>query len=529
MTTLKEWCQEKLLSLEYEVSEDLIKYLISMENSDEIEAYLSQMLDVSDSAHYDFINEFISRWKSESSDNLVRYKKPEIIPEQFKKSKVSKKKGKDFGLETMQIKESKQSEISPKKELKTSSAKKKPKFLSIYSPETKDVITLPGRYPCICQGSKHKLINNCLRCGRIVCEQEGSGPCLTCKNLVCSKEEQDIITKGTKQSEKLYIQLMGKGNEIGNIQLSPKFQDKTGLEKAVEHKNKLLEYDRTVEKRTQVIDDESDYYSLDSNTWLSPAERKELKKKEEEIFEKKHRSRKEMKITFDFAGRKLYESEDSNLNTELKTSKLSKETNIQETIYANPTISIIPKYESNEDDLSPRRETVLWDENLWLRKMRIQDTELQKMSDEGLCLSVQQPWASFLISGIKQHEGRTWYTPHRGRLWIHAGGKIPTQQEISQLENSTRIIKQVNYIKFPEQYPTGVLLGCVDVIDCLPQEEYQLQYPNGESGSPYVLICENPQELKIKFPMKGKLKIFKLDKKIHQAARKTTQKIEEIR
>ncbi|XP_023222179.1 activating signal cointegrator 1-like [Centruroides sculpturatus] len=402
------------------------------------------------------------------------YKKPEIVSEQFKKNKLSKRKGKDSGqLESQQIKEPKQLEITPNKELKTSSSKKKQKFSSIYGTEGKDVVTLPGRHPCICQASKHKLINNCMRCGRIVCEQEGSGPCFTCNNLVCSKEEQEIIIKGSKQSEKLYTQLIRKGN--GNLQQAQNIQDYSGLEKAIEHKNKLLEYDRTVEKRTLVIDDESDYYCLDSNTWLSPVERKELKKKEEEIFAKKHKSRNEMKITLDFAGRKVYETDDNDLDNELKDFKLSKGPNNQERTYVNPTISVIPKYENSEDDQYPKKELTLWDENLWLRKMRIQDTELQKMSDEGMCLSVQQPWASFLISGIKQHEGRTWYTSHRGRLWIHAGAKVPTQQEILQLENSTRIIKGASYIKFPEQYPTGCLLGCVDVIDCLPQEEYQLQ------------------------------------------------------
>ena len=34
-------------------------------------------------------------------------------------------------------------------------------------------------------------------------------------------------------------------------------------------------------------------------------------------------------------------------------------------------------------------------------KGRIQDTELQKMSDQGKCLSMHQPYASLLIAGIK--------------------------------------------------------------------------------------------------------------------------------
>ena len=30
-------------------------------------------------------------------------------------------------------------------------------------------------------------------------------------------------------------------------------------------------------------------------------------------------------------------------------------------------------------------------------------------------------------------------------------------------------------IPFPETYPSGCLLGCVDVVDCLSQEEYLQQ------------------------------------------------------
>lgn len=62
-------------------------------------------------------------------------------------------------------------------------------------------------------------------------------------------------------------------------------------------------------------------------------------------------------------------------------------------------------------------------------------------------------------------------------------------------------------IEFPGQYPSGCLLGCVLVQDCLPQEEYRKVYPAGESESPFVLVCNEPQELPIRFPIKGMHKI----------------------
>lgn len=58
--------------------------------------------------------------------------------------------------------------------------------MSLYAKEGQDklAVLLPGRHSCECLAQKHTLINNCISCGRIVCEQEGSGPCLFCGSLV---------------------------------------------------------------------------------------------------------------------------------------------------------------------------------------------------------------------------------------------------------------------------------------------------------------------------------------------------------
>ncbi len=62
-------------------------------------------------------------------------------------------------------------------------------------------------------------------------------------------------------------------------------------------------------------------------------------------------------------------------------------------------------------------------------------------------------------------------------------------------------------IDFPENFSLGCLLGCVDLVDCIPQEEYLQFYPNGEVADPYVFVLANPQILPVKLPMNGKLKI----------------------
>ena len=166
----------------------------------------------------------------------------------------------------------------------------KTKYVSLSGPEGVDPsrATLAGRRLCDCQSAKHGLINNCLRCGRIVCEQEGSGPCLFCGALVCTKREQEQLERGSKKSDQLMKKL---------------------LSRAEDHKNKLLEFDAAHEKRTQVIDDESDYFSVDSDKWLSKEQREALRKREAELREERHGSRLNKKINFDFAGRKIVEAE----------------------------------------------------------------------------------------------------------------------------------------------------------------------------------------------------------------------------
>ena len=70
------------------------------------------------------------------------------------------------------------------------------------------------------------------------------------------------------------------------------------------------------------------------------------------------------------------------------------------------------------------------------------------------------------------------------------------------------------------EFATRVLLGHVDVDDVVAQEQYRQTFPSGESGSPFVFVCSRPREMLFKFPMKGEHKIFNLDSKFHQAAKK---------
>uniref|UniRef100_A0A673GQ15 Thyroid hormone receptor interactor 4 n=1 Tax=Sinocyclocheilus rhinocerous TaxID=307959 RepID=A0A673GQ15_9TELE len=361
----------------------------------------------------------------------------------------------------------------------SSSVKKKSKFVNLYAQEGRDNVWL------------RNTDNNCLSCGWIVCEQEGSGPCLFCGSLVCTTEEQEILQRDSNKSQKLRKKLMGEGTEREYLP-HQEARMKASLEKAVKHKDKLLEFDKNSVKRTQVLDDESDYFATDSNQWLSPGEREALRKREEDLWELRHASHKDRKITLDFAGRRVLDEGENltpyyqkfdetvkaiNTGSFGQTPKHSVSTDRQHLReLVNPDImQAAPEWVDVSGRGTSRKsssKTVSGTQKSERSRLRLQDKELQEISDGGWCLSMHQPWASLLVKGIKRVEGRMWYTSHRGRLWIAAAANRPAPQEIAEVEAMHRHIYKEG---FPTEYPTDCLLGCVNVTDCLSQEQFREQ------------------------------------------------------
>ncbi|XP_058486282.1 activating signal cointegrator 1 [Solea solea] len=559
--SLLQWCVDQLhQQFGLEACEDIVKYILSIESDEEIVEYLGDLLQGTDGRKGQFIDQLLSRWRKtqrQATDTagLFLFKETASLDAQDP-NKDAQKKSKRKGRNRQEAITVSQTEPEPetvktpidlmRAQENTSSTKKKNKFVSLYAKEGQDKLTvlLPGRHSCECLAQKHKLINNCINCGRIVCEQEGSGPCIFCGNLVCTKEEQEILQRDSNKSQKLRKKLMG---DCGERDYLPHQEAnmKAGLEKAVQHKDKLLEYDKNSVRRTQVLDDESDYFATESNQWLLPGERETLRKKEEELRTLRHASRKDRKITLDFAGRQVIDegnnlneyynkldetlkamSSDTMSNSQVSSGRRGGKQSLGELVNPNITQSA-PEWvnvrgsENSKRNMEKKNGLVEDKGGEERNRLRLQDKELQEMSDGGWCLSMHQPWASLLVKGIKKVEGRTWYTSHRGRLWIAAAAKTPTPQEIAEVEAMYRHIYKKE-IRFPKDYPTGCLLGCVHMTDCLSQVQFKDQFPGTceESASPFVFICANPQELLVKFPMKGKHKIWKLESHYHQGAKK---------
>ena len=125
------------------------------------------------------------------------------------------------------------------------------------------------------------------------------------------------------------------------------------------------------------------------------------------------------------------------------------------------------------------------------------------------CLSVQQPWASLLVLGIKDVENRTWPTRYRGPLRIHAGKAINGEQcedvvtweitpEQAELLRSTFGRLTIG------AFPRGGIIGVVELVDCV--QNSQSKWANHEEGTWHWLV--KPVEHHALIPCKGALGLF---------------------
>lgn len=579
--SFRSWFESNLSNfLGFPAGEEMINYILSYESRREIEEHLSGLLDISDRKTKQFIDEFFKRWTPPTAHEV--YKKIDPILSVVRKKTSQAKPAKDTkttspgkpresqgkgGLDPKAISKSIFANDAPKdqqKEFEENRFTSRPnvmmvdtrgaefldknelmphekkrsnpfrqknlKFVPLFSKDGKvksDVALLPGRHPCQCLGQKHKLVNNCVECGRIVCVQEGAGPCVFCGNLVCSPEDMEIISRDSKKSKKLHEKLISQtADDVEVMEIDD------SLQKAVERKNRLLGYDKNSTKRTKVLDDEADYFSSDSR-WLSKEQKDALAKRDAELREKRFASRLDKKIMLDFAGRKVVES-----NVEINNMYNPDDDVVQAVQYGNK--ENVPMFDSNDSSnhmLDPRLKIAppifqctggddttknLKAHDKSVREcLRLQDKGIQEMGDKGICLSMHQPWASLLVFGIKKLEGRSWYTAHRGRLWIASTVKVPDKELIASVVGQYQYTARDEDIEFPKTYPTGALLGCVNLVDCAANEEYFENHPDDpeENNSAYLFVCENPEQLSIKLPVKGKHKTYKLDNSVHTAAK----------
>lgn len=185
----------------------------------------------------------------------------------------------------------------PKSKSAAGKGKKTGKGISL-AEATEGKIIMSRGAPCQCQATRHQLVTNCISCGRIVCEQEGEGPCNFCGALV--------LKEGST-----YAGLEGSS--------APKSDSEAA---AQAFKDRLVEYGRTSSQRTTVIDDQSDYFQVDENAWLSEEEKQAIRQRQEEAQLAEEARKKKVVVSIDLLGRKVVMANDMGNDICINTSIL---------------------------------------------------------------------------------------------------------------------------------------------------------------------------------------------------------------
>lgn len=194
--------------------------------------------------HYDVY----STSQDTSTSTLQAYVKPPssdvLVVGAKKQQKASKEATTSVNQESHSQTGTSESRNANKGNQGNSRKKKSGKVVSLAEASKGSIVFQQGK-PCSCQARQHRLVSNCLSCGKIVCEQEGEGPCSFCGALV--------LREGSTYA----------GLHEGAVPLS----EAEAVAEA--YAKRLVEYDRNSAARTTVIDDQSDYYEIEGNSWLS--------------------------------------------------------------------------------------------------------------------------------------------------------------------------------------------------------------------------------------------------------------------
>ena len=132
------------------------------------------------------------------------------------------------------------------------------------------------------------------------------------------------------------------------------------------------------------------------------------------------------------------------------------------------------------------------------------------------CISIKQPFANLICSGIKDIENRTWKTNFRGRVLVHASAKpiifksVKNIYTIAQLESMT--IEQ-RMLVISNSFQNSAIIGSVEIVDCVINHESiwaEKTDPFLESQGyiRYNWVLANPVLFAKPIPAKGKLSFW---------------------
>ena len=120
-----------------------------------------------------------------------------------------------------------------------------------------------------------------------------------------------------------------------------------------------------------------------------------------------------------------------------------------------------------------------------------------------LALSVRQPWANLIASGVKTIELRSWATDHRGPLAICAGKEIDR-------EGAARMRSPASDLR-----PRGAVVCLVDLVEIRPLERRDWKaacapsFSGSDLGFLWAWLLKNPRRVEL-MAVQGQLGLFEI-------------------
>ncbi len=131
-------------------------------------------------------------------------------------------------------------------------------------------------------------------------------------------------------------------------------------------------------------------------------------------------------------------------------------------------------------------------------------------------ITIKQPWAGLIMSGMKNIENRTWATQHRGKILIHSSKtlnyaeekraedfivrEILTKEEQKTLNNDDGRIRRLC-----KHY--GVIIGEVEIVDCVKNHS-----SNWAEKYTWNWVLANPIIYDEPIPAAGQLRLWNFEK-----------------
>jgi hypothetical protein len=121
------------------------------------------------------------------------------------------------------------------------------------------------------------------------------------------------------------------------------------------------------------------------------------------------------------------------------------------------------------------------------------------------CLSVRQPWADLIVTGIKDVENRRWPTDFRGKLLIHAPKTVDwaAVEHLHRSLHATELEAWLGQRRLGEYQPvTAAIVGVTEIVDCV------MRHSSRYFSGPYGFVLQRSWPFANPIPYPGRPGIF---------------------